>query len=177
VTLNTSPTTRRMSGPHEAYVAKVMGGRVAHGSGCTYRDQLDGRQSPLRWIRFAWDAKCTLGKSLSITLALWEKVVEQAHGDRPMMALRWYRSQRLDPALDLGVVSLLDLSELCAEAGHSQAAQELLKMVQDGQVQYADQYGVSAVDRLAQDLLAVLDGRRATEGHGLPDGGFPEELA
>jgi hypothetical protein len=171
-----TPTTRQMSDLHETHVAGMMGGRVARGSGCTFRDQLDGRQNPMRWIRFAWDAKCTLGKGVTITRAIWDKVVEQAHGDRPMLAQRWYRSEQLTVALDLATVELADLSELCAEAGHAQAARELLKMVQDGQVQYSDRYGVSGVERLAADLLAVLDGRRAVEGDGLPEGGYPEDL-
>ncbi len=167
------PTTRAMSDRHEEFIAAMMGGRVTRGSGCTFRDQLDGKQGHDRSVRFAWDGKSTLGKSLSITREIWAKVVRQAHDARPMMALRWYRNERLDPELDLAVVSLADLSELAEQSRCMDVARELVALINAGKVSYPDRYGDSGGDDLVADLLAVLDGGQATRGTGLPDSGFP----
>lgn len=171
------PTTRQMSDLHEGHVAFMMGGRVTRGSGCTARDQLDGRQSWRRSIRFAWDAKCTLGKSLSITREVWAKVVVQAHDARPMMALRWYRNERLDVELELGVTTLADLSELAEQSRCMDLARELVAMVAEGRVSYPDRSAAEVADDLVADLLAVLDGGQATRGAGLPTAGSPEVAA
>ncbi len=160
--------TRALSSAHEPHVADMMPtGRVARGSGCTYRDQGDGRQRAGS-VRFAWDCKATLAKSISLRMADWEKIVEQAHGDRPMLALGMFDSERVDRlVLDLAVTSLADLSELSEHSQCRDEALALLARVSSCEVTYPDRYGDSGMDDLVADLTAVLNGRPATRGEGL----------
>ena len=43
---------------------------------------------------------------------MWDKAVDQADGERPMLGLRYYANERLDVVRDLVVVSAYDLSEM-----------------------------------------------------------------
>jgi hypothetical protein len=105
-------TTRDLSDKHEAQAAEFFGGRVPRGSGNQWRDKLDGRQHRLKQaFAFAWDCKATEGKSIGVTRAMWDKTVEQAGGERPMLLLRWY-GPGLSVDEDLAVISWQDLKEL-----------------------------------------------------------------
>ena len=108
------PTTRQMSDAHEHYVADVLGGRVAKASGAQFNDQMDGRHDDGRW-RFAWDGKATLGKSIGVSRDMWSKAIEQSHGARPLLPLRFYDDYRLTSGLDLVVADLNDLAEMIEE--------------------------------------------------------------
>lgn len=106
-------TTRDLSDKHEAYLADLLGGRRTRGSGNQFNDQMDGRQHRFDGpVAFAWDGKATTGKSISVSLAMWEKAVEQAGGERAALALRWYLNERLTEAVDLITVSADDFAEL-----------------------------------------------------------------
>lgn len=106
-------TTRQMSDAHEVAVCEALGARRCPGSGNQPNNPMDGRQNRYeRPVAFAFDGKSTFSATNSITLAMWEKAAEQAHGERPMLALRWYATRRLAVALDLAVVLLEDLGEL-----------------------------------------------------------------
>ncbi len=104
---------RRMSKAHEETLAATLGGRMTRGSGNQFANPMDGRHSRYdRAVAFAWDGKSTLAASIGVSLAMWEKAVEQAHGERPMLGLRFYRTERLDVGLDLVTVRLDDFAEL-----------------------------------------------------------------
>jgi len=102
-----------MSRRHEDDLVAVLGGYRTRGSGSQWRDQMDGRHNRMtRQFAFAWDGKATLGKSVGVTREMWAKAVEQAGGERPLLALRWYDNERLDVGDDLVVLSLHDFAEL-----------------------------------------------------------------
>lgn len=106
---------KRLADQHERYVAEMLGARQSRSSGNQWHDQADGRLSRYD-NQFAWafDCKCALPqtKSISISREMWAKLEEQAHGERPMLPLRWYTSLRGDVWRDLVVVSLHDFLEM-----------------------------------------------------------------
>ena len=106
---------KRMGDAHEKYLAKLFGTKVSPGSGNQFGKQMDGRTDAHReQFAFAWDGKSTLGVSISVSKEMWHKAGEQAHFERPMIALRFYATDRLDEAscLDLAVIKTDDLAEL-----------------------------------------------------------------
>lgn len=106
-------TTRAMSDKHEEFLVDLFGGRRTRGSGNQASNPMDGRHSRMSEVcAFAWDGKSTLGKSVGVTREMWEKAEEQSHGERPMLALRFYDTDRLDVGLDLVVISAQDMAEL-----------------------------------------------------------------
>ncbi len=110
-------TTRGMSDKHEEFLVDLLGGRRTRGSGNQFNNQMDGRHDRHAVeCAFAWDGKSTLGKSISITREMWEKAEEQSHGERPLIALRFYDTDRLDVGLDLIAVSAEDFAELLERA-------------------------------------------------------------
>jgi hypothetical protein len=109
-----------MGDTHEAFLVDLFGGKQARGSGNQWRQPMDGRTSRkhLRFA-FAWDGKSTLGKSLTVPLLMIRKAKEQAGGNRPMIALRWYDSEQpfaLRPVEDWVAVKAQDMAELLTEA-------------------------------------------------------------
>lgn len=111
--------TMDMSKRHEDFLAKVFAGRKTKGSGNQWTDQLDGKQARGSGeLVFAWDGKSTLSKTLSIGLEMWAKAVSQTRQwETPMLALRFYTTDRLDRvALDLAVVQVEVLANLQHEA-------------------------------------------------------------
>ena len=108
---------KRMGDAHEAFLVDLLGGRQTRGSGNQWHNPMDGRQNRLTVpYAFAWDGKSTLGKSIGVSLSMWDKAVEQAGGERPMLGLRWYANERLDVVRDLLVVDPYDMSEILAAA-------------------------------------------------------------
>lgn len=107
------PTTRQMSDAHETFLAEILGARRTRGSGNQFVEQMDVRHSDGEW-RWAADGKSTFGKSIGVTREMWGKAVEQSHGRRPLLPLRWYApgDNRLTPVLDLVVADLHDFAEM-----------------------------------------------------------------
>lgn len=106
----------KMGQAHELFLVKMLGGRKTKASGSQWTDQMDGRHDRMRdRFAFAWDGKSTLGKSIGVSRAMWEKAREQALGERPMLALRWYDNERLDVGEDLVVLTLNDFAEMLEE--------------------------------------------------------------
>lgn len=102
-----------MSDKHEAHLVAVLGGRANRGSGNQPNNPMDGRHNRREAsVALAWDGKSTHYRSIGLSREMWEKAEEQAHGERPMIALRFYDTDRLDVGLDLAVISLDDLAEL-----------------------------------------------------------------
>lgn len=106
-------TTRDMSNSHEIDLVATFGGRRTPGSGNQPNNPMDGRLNRYTDdLAYAWDGKSSLGKSISVTRAMWEKAQEQALSERPMLALRWYDTERLRVGLDLIVVGIEDFAEM-----------------------------------------------------------------
>lgn len=107
------PTTRDMSAKHEDHLAEVFNWRRTKNSGAVWNDQMDGRHDEGAW-KFAGDGKSTFGRSIGVTREMWGKALEQSHGARPLLPLRWYRPDdySLTPVLDLVVCDLNDLAEM-----------------------------------------------------------------
>lgn len=109
---------------HEQYLIQVLGGRQSRGSGNQWHAQMDGRHDRYtEEFAFAWDGKSTTTGTISVTRTMWEKAEEQASEARPMLAFRWYPTDRPTVqntgGLDLACLSLVDLSAvLVAARGH-----------------------------------------------------------
>lgn len=94
-------------------MAEALGGRMTRGSGNQFANQMDGRHDHFEeFMAFAWDGKSTLGKSISVTREMWDKAVEQSHGERPMLGLCFYDDERLQGYTDLVIMEMDDLKEL-----------------------------------------------------------------
>jgi hypothetical protein len=104
----------KMSQIHEAFLAKVFKGRPARGSGNQWHNAADGRHNHMvQPFAFAWDGKATMTKTISIRLDMWDKICEQAGGERPMLALRWYGDERCSQVnADLVVLDIMDFAEM-----------------------------------------------------------------
>jgi hypothetical protein len=106
-----------MANAHEDWLARALNGRRTKGSGNQWRDQLDGRLHRLRDdFAWAWDAKSTMGKSMSISKETLAKLVEQAGGERPMLPIRFYETERLRKFQDWLLVRADDFLELNSAA-------------------------------------------------------------
>ena len=106
----------RMGAAHERDLAVLLGGRQTRGSGNQFADQMDGRHDPYDDLALAWDCKSTRSNSVGVSKRMWEKALEQAHGARPILPIRFYGSDRLDIELDLVVASLNDFVEILDRA-------------------------------------------------------------
>ncbi len=109
---------RKMSDQHESYLAGRLGWKVQPGSGNQWAKQGDvvGNRYEDPYA-FTFDCKATRGNSIGVTADMWEKVQEQAGGNRPALALRWYGDDHLRRVRhDLVVISLEDFIELLEEA-------------------------------------------------------------
>jgi hypothetical protein len=102
-----------MAEVHEEHLAEVYGGHRTRGSGNQWREQTDGRQSHRELeLAFAWDGKSTRGDSIGVSKAMLHKVREQAHGERPLLPLRYYEDDRLRIFEDYAVIREDDLLAL-----------------------------------------------------------------
>jgi hypothetical protein len=111
--------TKRMGNAHEVFLVGLFGGRQAPGSGNQWRNPMDGRTSRKHQrFAFAWDGKSTLRASLSIPLSMIAKARTQAGGERPMIGLRWYRSEALDVLQDWVAVDAYDFAEVLERANN-----------------------------------------------------------
>jgi hypothetical protein len=107
------PTTRDMSDKHERFLQGLFGGRLTPGSGNGFANQMDVRNDHEEPLPLAIDGKSTFGKSVGVTLEMWEKAVEQAGDLTPVLALRWYaKDNTLTPKRDLVVVDAHDFAEM-----------------------------------------------------------------
>jgi hypothetical protein len=103
----------RMSDLHERWFTRLFAGSLHPGSGNQLANQADGHRSAYRYgLGWVWDCKSTVAKSISVTLAAWDKLTEQAGTDRPLMPLRLYLNHRLTQCVDLVVMKPEDLIEI-----------------------------------------------------------------
>jgi hypothetical protein len=118
-----------MGAAHEKAIAEKLGMRQSRGSGNQWRDPIDARHNHLdSEYAFAVDGKSTLAKSISVTRAMWEKAVDQAGAERPMLALRFYDDVSLSRVgHDLAVCELADFAAMRADAEKWRRARALLE--------------------------------------------------
>lgn len=105
----------RLSAKHEADIAEWLKGHASVSSGSQWHDQADGRQNRYtQEFAWAWDCKCAMPgtKSIGVTREMLHKLIEQAHGERPMLPLRWYSSERGQVELDWVAVPKADLADV-----------------------------------------------------------------
>lgn len=125
--MTTGWSTSKMAQRHEQWLVTIFGGRQTRGSGNQWKDPLDGKQAhDSGEYVFAWDGKATLGKSLSVTKAMWEKVCRQAKPyEIPIMPLRFYGDERLTRVdADLVVIEARVLGDLQGDANEVVAMRE-----------------------------------------------------
>lgn len=104
---------RKMSDAHEDDLAEWFGARRTPGSGNGPANPMDARQHRSNHVvAFAIDGKSTRSKSIGVSLDMIAKAREQAHGERPMLALRFYSDDRLRTFDDWACVQMDDLLEL-----------------------------------------------------------------
>lgn len=105
---------KKMGDKHEADITeRLEGARLSAGSGNQWRNPMDSRQDRYADpLAVAADCKSTLGKSIGVSRAMWNKAKEQAHGERPILPLRFYADERLTVDIDLVAMSLADYEEL-----------------------------------------------------------------
>ena len=108
-----SALNHRDVGAHEEHLVEVFGGRKTPGSGNQPANPMDGRHNRYEQaVAFAWDGKSTRAKSLGITRDMLAKAREQSHGERPMIAVRFYDDDRLRNFDDWDLIQEDDLLEL-----------------------------------------------------------------
>lgn len=112
---------KEMGDRHEEHLVNVLGGTQSKGSGNQWHNPMDGRHDRREQeFAFAWDGKSTTTGTISVTQPMWDKAVEQAVGERPMLALRWYPTERPSvqnrDGLDLVCITLDDFEALLEAA-------------------------------------------------------------
>jgi len=113
---------KKLSDKHESFVADLIGARKSRASGSQWNDQTDGRQNRYESeFAFAFDCKCALPqtKSVSVTREMWQKLEDQSHGERSMLPIRFYQTDRGDVWRDLVVLNLNDFVELMERANEN----------------------------------------------------------
>jgi hypothetical protein len=151
---STLSLNHEMSKKHEHDLAKWFGTRVSPGSGNKSNRPMDGRTDHLDGTGLAWDGKATRGKSIGVSVAMWEKAKEQAHAELPMLALRFYGNDRLDQILaDLAVVNVHDLIEILEKLDD---ARQMVRAVLEGEVSYPYANGDPGYEIFARGLDRVL---------------------
>ena len=103
---------KKMGDAHEEFIAEAFDGRQARGSGNQWRDPADGRSQREAVLHFAWDCKSTRAKSISIKREDLAKILDQSHGDRPMLPIRFYDDDRLRGFEDWVLLRVDDVQEM-----------------------------------------------------------------
>lgn len=146
MTVSLGINRKKMGDAHEKFLAKLFGGRQTRGSGNQWKDPADGRNDHEEPYAFAWDGKSTLASSISISRMMWAKIIDQAHGERPMLAVRFYDNSALDVGFDLAVVRADDLAEMREEILANRAEIDRLntintKLARQPRLRQADESG------------------------------------
>jgi hypothetical protein len=123
------PDNHDMADLHEKDIADALGGTRTRASGAVWFDKGDGRAGDHLDTEFAWawDCKATAGKSIAVSRAMLAKLVTEAHGERPLLPLRFYNDDRGGHDPDWVVVLLDDFLELLERLAHATSAAAELK--------------------------------------------------
>lgn len=116
--MSPKPLTKRLADQHEEEVTEWLGGRKTKSSGNQVNDPADGRHAPYDELGFAWDCKCAMPdtKSISITREMLSKIEHEAHLLKPAIPIRFYATERGAVQHDWIAVRLQDLIELLEQA-------------------------------------------------------------
>lgn len=129
----TRTPAQQMADAHEADMAEWTGGKLQKGSGNQWHAQMDSVDGTRdRVLPMAGDGKATAGKSIGVSLAMWDKAVQQAGPvQTPYLALRWYQDARnLVVDQDLVVVSAATFQRLLSGARQwEQQSERLMEIV------------------------------------------------
>jgi hypothetical protein len=148
------PDRHAMAEAHEKFLAELNGGVKSRGSGSQWHDKADGRSDHLDVpFAFCWDGKATLGESVSVTRKMWDKITEEAHGERPQLGLRFYDSERLDVGIDLITILAADYGELLETARESDSGGDLQSKLAALRRERAGH--VAEIERLKEALAAA----------------------
>lgn len=129
------PTTRQMSDAQEEHIAEVFGVRRTRGSGNQFRDQMDDRGHRMdEAVALAFDGKSTLGDSISIKKADLDKADEQAYGEAPVMAYRFYDDWTLKRFQDRYLVTENTLLELVQRSRRLSEVEAIIRDAQERRV-------------------------------------------
>lgn len=121
-----------MADRHEEDLAEWFGGIKSRGSGNQAHAQMDGRHDHRRQAHaFAWDAKSTRGESISVSRKMWDKAIEQSHGETPMIPLRFYDTDHLDVGLDLVAVDVQEFRSMLEDLAVFAALRDELRQIGD----------------------------------------------
>lgn len=108
------PITKKLADAHEVHLADVLEGRKTKSSGNQLHDPADGRHAPYSALGFAWDCKCAMPgtKSISVTREMLGKIEHESHGLKPAVPIRFYDTERGAVEHDWIAVRLDDFLEL-----------------------------------------------------------------
>jgi hypothetical protein len=106
-----------MGDAHEADIAEWIGGVQHKGSGNQWHKQMDASNDERTPYALAADGKATLSRSLSVSLTMWKKAVDQTFGKIPTLWLRFYKNESLRTVeRDLVVLDRRDFVEILEAA-------------------------------------------------------------
>lgn len=156
-------TTRKMSDAHEKHLAEVFNGRQTRGSGNQFVEQTDVRQSHReKAVAFAMDGKSTRARSITIKRDDLDKLREQAHGERPMLPIRFYSDDRLRIFEDWDLLREDDMLELVERSEALHRVETLTRLLHEGGSLKGAPYDTDPQQQLVWALRMVLQG---TEVH------------
>lgn len=105
--------SQKMGDAHEKWLAKALGFRRTRGSGSQWRDKADVKGN--RYYHaypFVIDGKSTRAKSISVSRVMLNKLKEDAEGERPCLAVRFYDNDRLTNYEDWALITMNDFREM-----------------------------------------------------------------
>ncbi len=108
------PITKKLADAHEVDMAELLQGRKTKSSGNQLNDPADGRHAPYDELGLAWDCKCAMPgtKSISITREMLSKIEHEAHLLKPAIPIRFYATERGAVEHDWIAIRLQDFLEL-----------------------------------------------------------------
>ena len=131
-----------MGDTHEEFLSALFEGRQTKGSGNQWHNPMDGNTSRMHCeYAFSWDGKSTLGKSIGVSLTMWDKARQQAGGNRPMLGLRFYANEKLQPVRDLVVLDAHHAAEVIEAANTLAAVKAWCKENEDSHGGFGDAVG------------------------------------
>lgn len=125
-----------MSDKHEEFLTTVFGkhSKVMPNSGAGWAKQMDVRGSHTEEeFAFAVDGKSTFRESISVSLDMWDKIVEQSHNEIPALALRYYGTYQLDSKLDLVAVEAQQFKALLEMANENEDLRKKIEELEQHQ--------------------------------------------
>lgn len=104
----------KLSRLHESDIHDLIGGHGSKSSGNQWHDAADGKTDPYGNLAVAWDCKCCLPqtKSMSTSRDDLVKLTEQARGRKIAMPMRYYDTERGGIEFDMIMIPVEDYVEM-----------------------------------------------------------------